>query len=185
LGKCRTKLRSACSRPASSGRLALKAIVDPNKKIVSRLNLTLIFCSNKQVDPLLLVCILNIDVGINFLVNDMAGRQAKILSGEQIEILLAYAAATRHPSRNRVIVLLSVKAGLRASEIASVTWDMVVDPTGAVGSMLELQDHAAKNKSGRTIPLHPDLRAALIAWRDRTGAVVGPIIASKRGTRMT
>jgi hypothetical protein len=37
------------------------------------------------------------------LVNDMAGRQAKILSGEQIEILLAYAAATRHPDRNRVI----------------------------------------------------------------------------------
>jgi integrase len=94
----------------------------------------------------------------------MAGRQAKILSGEQIEILLAYAAATRHPSRNRVIVLLSVKAGLRASEIANVTWDMVVDPTGTVGSMLELHDHAAKNKSGRTIPLHPDLRAALIAW---------------------
>jgi integrase len=55
----------------------------------------------------------------------MAGRQAKILSAEQIETLLAYAAATRHPSRNRVIVLLSVKAGLRASEIANVTWDMV------------------------------------------------------------
>ena len=115
----------------------------------------------------------------------MAGRQAKILSGEQIEILLAYAAATRHPDRNRVNVLLSVKAGLRASEIANVTWDMVVDPTRAVGSVLELRDHAAKNKSGRTIPLHSDLRAALIAWRDKTGAVVGPIIASDRGTRMT
>jgi integrase len=93
------------------------------------------------------------------LLNDMAKRQAKILSGEQIEILLAYAAAARHPDRNRVIVLLSVKAGLRASEIA----DMVVDPTGAVGSMLELHDHAAKNKSGRTIPLHPDLLVALVA----------------------
>jgi integrase len=115
----------------------------------------------------------------------MAGRQAKILSDEQIESLLAYAAATRQPDRNRVIVLLSVKAGLRAGEIANVTWDMVVDPTGAVGSMLELRDHAAKNKSGRIIPLHPDLRAALITWRDRTGAVVGPIIASERGTRMT
>jgi integrase len=110
----------------------------------------------------------------------MSGRQAKVLLDQQIENLLVYTSTTRHPDRNRVIVLLSVKAGLRASEIASVTWDMVVDPTGVVGSMLELRDHAAKNKSGRTIPLHPDSRAALIAWRDRTGAVVGPIIASER-----
>jgi integrase len=127
----------------------------------------------------------DVDKVLMVLISDMAGRQAKILSDEQIEILLAYAAATRHPDRNRVIVLLSVKAGLRASEIATVPWDMVVDPTGAVGSMLELRDHAAKNKSGRTIPLHSDLRAALIAWRDRTGAVVGPIIASERARRMT
>ena len=34
---------------------------------------------------------------------------------------------TRHPIRNRVIVLLSAKAGLRAGEIANLTWDMVVD----------------------------------------------------------
>jgi integrase len=115
----------------------------------------------------------------------MSGRQAKVLLDQQIENLLVYTSTTRHPDRNRVIVLLSVKAGLRASEIASVTWDMVVDPTGVAGSMLELRDHAAKNKSGRTIPLHPDLRAALVAWRDRTGAVVGPIIESERRMRMT
>jgi integrase len=113
----------------------------------------------------------------------MAGKQAKILTDQQIETLLFFASFTRNPDRNRVIVLLSIKAGLRAGEIANVTWDMVVDPTGAVGSMLELRDHAAKNKSGRTIPLHPNLRAALIAWRDRTGAVVG--LASERGPRMT
>jgi integrase len=70
----------------------------------------------------------DVDKVLIVLANDIARRQAKILSSEQTEILLAYAAATRHPDRNRVIVLLSVKAGLRASEIANVTWDMVVDP---------------------------------------------------------
>jgi integrase/recombinase XerD len=85
----------------------------------------------------------------------MAGRQAKILSNQQINAFLNYTYATRNPDRNRVIVLLSVKAGLRASEIAKLTWEMIVDPLGDIGSVLELHDQAAKNKNGRRIPLHP------------------------------
>ena len=60
--------------------------------------------------------------------------------------------------RNRVIVLLAAKAGLRAGEIAKLTWDMVLDPTGDIGSVIELRDAAAKNGGGRLIPVHPDLR---------------------------
>ena len=41
----------------------------------------------------------------------MPGKQAKILYEENLESLLAFAASTRNPSRNRVIVLLSAKAG--------------------------------------------------------------------------
>jgi integrase/recombinase XerD len=91
----------------------------------------------------------------------MSGKQAKILSIQQIEDLLVFAAQTRCPARNLVLVLLSVRAGLRAGEIANLTWEMVLDPTGAVGSIIELRDWAAKKNSGRTIPLHPDLVAAL------------------------
>ena len=61
----------------------------------------------------------------------MAGKQAKILSLGDVNDLLVFASCTRHPLRNRVIVLLAAKAGLRAVEIAKLTWDMVVDPTGA------------------------------------------------------
>lgn len=64
----------------------------------------------------------------------MAGKQAKILSEDDFEDLLVYAAATRNPLRNRVIVLLSAKAGLRAAEIAQLTWDMVLGPTGVVSA---------------------------------------------------
>ena len=95
--------------------------------------------------------------------NIMAGRQAKILTDGQIESLLIFASLTRNLDRNRVIVLLSTKAGLRAGEIANLTWDMVVGPAGDVGTVLELHNRAAKKKSGRRIPIHSDLRAALLS----------------------
>jgi hypothetical protein len=53
----------------------------------------------------------------------MAGKQAKILSADHIGDLLFFAERSRHPDRNRLIVLLSVKAGLRAAEIAKLTWE--------------------------------------------------------------
>ena len=63
------------------------------------------------------------------------------------KICLVFAAQTRHPLRNQVLVLLSVKAGLRAAEIANLTWPMVIDPSGEIGnssnSMTELQRRAA------------------------------------------
>ena len=96
----------------------------------------------------------------------MAGKQAKVLSNNDVNDLLAFARCTRNPTRNEVIVLLSAKAGLRAGEIAKLTWDMVLDPRGHVGFALELRDNAAKNGSGRVIPVHADLRRALIAWRE-------------------
>jgi integrase len=64
----------------------------------------------------------------------MSGRQAKVLSDQQIEDLLVYTSTTRNPERNRVLVLLSIKAGLRAGEIANLTWDMVISGAGRASS---------------------------------------------------
>jgi hypothetical protein len=90
----------------------------------------------------------------------------------------------RNPRRNHLILLLSLKAGLRAGEIAKLTWDMVAGPTGKIGHVIELRDCAAKKKSGRLIPIHPSLRAALAAWRKMTTGT-GPVIRSERGGPMT
>ncbi len=114
----------------------------------------------------------------------MPGRQAKVLSSADVDDLLVFASCTRHPLRNSVIVLLSAKAGLRAGEIANLTWDMVVDATGQIGGVIELCDNAAKKGSGRTIPIHPDLRAALIAWR-KVSMQSEYVAASERGGPMT
>jgi integrase len=113
----------------------------------------------------------------------MLGKRAKILSDSNIRDLLAFAACTRHPVRNRVIVLLSVKAGLRAGEIVSLTWSMVTDPAGEIGTVIALEDRAAKKNSGRVIPLHSDLRDALVELRN--GAGDWPVIRSERGGPMT
>jgi integrase len=114
----------------------------------------------------------------------MAGKQAKILHEQQINDLLVFASTTRNPLRNKLIVLLSVKAGLRAGEIAGLTWDMVLDPTGEVGQTIELHDAVAKKNSGRRIPINPMLQSTLTAWSLLTGGL-GRVIRSERGDAMT
>lgn len=113
----------------------------------------------------------------------MPGKQAKILSTDHIDDLLFFADHTRLPLRNRLIALLSIKAGLRAGEIAKLTWDMVLDAGGEVSTVIELRDHAAKMGSGRTIPLHAALQLALSSLRKTTPGN-GPVIRSERGGPM-
>lgn len=112
----------------------------------------------------------------------MAGKQAKVLSAEQLSDLLLFAETTRHPHKNRVIVLLSAKAGLRAAEISNLTWQMVCNADGQIGNLIELHDAAAKKRHGRTIPIHPDLQAALVMLLQfRKGNYV---ISSERSQKM-
>src|ERR1700682_3873828 len=113
----------------------------------------------------------------------MPGRRAKILAAPDVNDLLVFASCTRHPLRNTVMVLLSAKAGLRAGEIANLTWDMVVDANGQISGLIELTDGAAKKCSGRSIPIHPDLAAALTAWR-HVAPPCDNVITSERGGRM-
>ncbi len=114
----------------------------------------------------------------------MLGKQARILSPLDVADLLAFADCTRHPARNRLIVLLSAKAGIRAGEIASLTWDMVVYASGQISNVIELRDHAARKGSGRLIPIHPDLADALSAWREAS-AGSNHVVLSERGDPMT
>jgi integrase/recombinase XerD len=115
----------------------------------------------------------------------MAGRQAKLLSDLELARLLAELSRRRHPLRNRVIGLLSFKAGLRAAEISKLDWSMVLDASGAVASTIVLENRIVKGKKrGRIIPMHPELRSALEAWKRVSGGK-GPVARSERGGRMT
>jgi integrase/recombinase XerC len=115
----------------------------------------------------------------------MQGKQAKILSPTHERVILRHLETTRYPWRDRVIFLLSLKAGLRAKEIASLTWGMVTDAAGEIAETLHLENRASKGKKGgRTIPLHADLQEALATLKARRGEEAAhhqPVIFSERG----
>ncbi len=110
-------------------------------------------------------------------------KQAKTLSRGQIEAILGCLKATRHAPRNTVICLLSVRAGLRAHEIAHLTWAMVSDATDTIGPDLRLEDRASKGRSGRVVPMSKDLREALIVWRTEQNPRSEFIVSTERSSR--
>ena len=73
--------------------------------------------------------------------------------------------ATRNPIRNRVIFLLSLRAGLRAKEVADLTWSMVTDAQGNVSDLIRLTNEAAKGKSGGVVPMAKELKRSLAELR--------------------
>jgi integrase/recombinase XerD len=116
------------------------------------------------------------------------GRQAKILSPRQETAILRYLDTTRYPDRDRTIFLLSIKSGMRAREIAALTWAMVTDGDGQVGDTIALENRAAKGTSGRPIPMHPLLREALVTLHETRGDQVRPelaVVYSERGPKMS
>jgi integrase/recombinase XerD len=115
----------------------------------------------------------------------MAGKQAKILNSKQIKLALTFISNTRHPNRNRILFLLSCKAGLRAIEISNITWSMVTESDNSLSDFIHLPDIATKGKKGgRSIPLGKILKEAL-ASIDIPENLNQHIILSERGIPMT
>src|SRR5215469_4838869 len=104
-------------------------------------------------------------------------KQAKTLTEAQRRAVLA---ATKDSPTLYAMTLLSLKAGMRAKEIASVTWAMVCDAEGNLADVIALQNTASKGKrGGRVIPMNAELRAALQAlW---TPGCTGVVIRKRGG----
>src|SRR5215510_119672 len=116
----------------------------------------------------------------------MQGKQAKIVSPIQERAMLGSLVTTRSPARDRVLLLLSMKAGLRAKEMAALTWAMVTDAQGQVAEVLHVPNRASKGKTGGcTIPLHPDLQAALVTLQTARAEMATPerpiLFSERRG----
>lgn len=112
-------------------------------------------------------------------------KQAKTLTDAQARTALRHLDGSRYPERDCVMFLLSIKAGLRAVEIAALEWAMVTDGEGEVADAIALRNVASKGKNGgRVIPLNRDLRVALEALHKIRND--GPYVArSERGLRMS
>jgi integrase len=98
------------------------------------------------------------------------GKQAKILNRQQIEAVSGHIGKRRNGLRNQTIFLLSIRAGLRAKEVACLRWSMVVGADGDVGDYIHLTNDASKGNSGRVIPINKALKAMLVQLyhRDRS-----------------
>lgn len=112
-------------------------------------------------------------------------KQAKILSKAQQETVLSFLSSTRYPLRDRLIFLLSVRAGLRAKEIAALKWEMVTDAEGELNDVIALTNDASKGRrGGRAIPIAKDLKKALETWKAEADANYHKspyVITSERG----
>ena len=106
----------------------------------------------------------------------MPGKQAKVVTPPMLKRMLRRVSRSSFPARDRALVLLSVKAGLRACEIAGLDWSMVLDAQGRVSGTIHVRDVIAKKRGGRRIPMHPDLRRALERLARTTEAGIGPVI---------
>ena len=115
----------------------------------------------------------------------MQGKQAKMVSPTQERAILGFLDTTRYPSRDRVMFLLSMKAGLRAQAIASLTWAMVTDAQGQIADAIQVPNRASKGKTGgRTMPMHPEVQVALVmlqTWRGAMATPERPLLFSERG----
>ena len=93
------------------------------------------------------------------------GKQAKTLTKAQVESVTSFLLTRRHGLRDQTVFLLSVRAGLRAKEIANLKWAMVLGADGEVGDSIYLTDEAAKGMSQwrwlRSLPIG--------TWRARGG----------------
>lgn len=92
----------------------------------------------------------------------MIAKQAKVLNDTQVKAVHSFLVSTRNGKRDAAIFLLSVKAGLRAKEISSLTWKMLTRSDGSIGETINLTNEASKGMSGRVIALNKTLRQALL-----------------------
>jgi integrase/recombinase XerD len=110
---------------------------------------------------------------------------AKTVLPAEVDLLLQYTEKRRYAERNRVIVLLSFKAGLRACEIAGLKWEMVLGSDRAVGDQIVLAQGITKGGRGRTIPMHGELREALRLLQQSQGCpLTGHVLRSERQNKL-
>lgn len=93
------------------------------------------------------------------------------------------ACLARKDQRGAALVLVAATTGLRAFQLANLTWDQVLDDSGTtVGSTLRVPFQKTKGKhSSRTLPLPKKAATALqVLLQDRQVAGSDPVFVSQR-----
>jgi len=116
---------------------------------------------------------------------EIAMAAAKSLTPAELQRVLAYIETQAYAQRNRAMLMMTVAAGLRVSEVAGLTLGDVLDSTGAVRCEVFLAAHRVKHGHARTIFINTRLQqelASYIATRTHQDPSF-PLFASHRGPR--
>ena len=90
--------------------------------------------------------------------------QARTLNAAELEKLLRVASNTKHPERNRVILLLTHLAGMRVGEVAAVKIGDVVLNDKRVLDQINLKASQTKGSQSRTVLLNERMQAELASY---------------------
>ena len=90
-------------------------------------------------------------------------KKANYLTDRRINLVLRYLETLSFDKRNKVIFLLSCRAGLRAKEISKLEWHNVLDnDQEKIGDRISVYNNQSKgNTGGRVMYMNKDLKVAL------------------------
>jgi len=102
-------------------------------------------------------------------------KQAKVLTQAEIKRLLRVVSTTKHAARNRVVVMLSYLAGLRACEIAALrVGDVinVINDSWEVKTEIVLKSSQTKGSKAQTVVLSSQLRKEISDYYQKIALLV-------------
>jgi len=109
-------------------------------------------------------------------------RGARPLTDDEITLIYDQGFTGEFALRNRVLFLLRLKTGLRITEALSLLVSDVVNPAGEIVERLYIRRSTVKGKaSGRSIPLHPQVRMILNLYLSTLDSGESYVFASKKG----
>jgi integrase/recombinase XerD len=113
-------------------------------------------------------------------------KQAAYLSEKQVKNAIARMNDYKHSLRNKAIIELTLYAGLRAIEVASLRWEHLLNEDGEIGEVIKLTNDASKGRSGGLVPLNAKLKATLAElWNSRTDkSAKNAVIADRNGNAL-
>jgi integrase/recombinase XerD len=111
--------------------------------------------------------------------------QAKVLKEQELKRVLAVVATMKHSQRNKLLVLLSFQAGMRAGEISNLKIGHVLNKDGSVCDRIHLINGQTKGDKQRTVILSQSLQKEILKFvSNLTGFRRNsdqPLIGSQKG----
>jgi integrase/recombinase XerD len=109
--------------------------------------------------------------------------QAKVISEQELKRALGMVTGRKHAARDRLALLLTHLAGMRVCEVAALTRDKILGPTGEILEEWRLDRDQTKGSAGRVVYANSKLRKEVAAYLKANPAPspVYPVLVSQKG----